>query len=383
MSDAPVLLEELIKQALTTRASDIHIEPYPDEFRVRFRIDGLLQQAPFLERNTALAVIARIKVLTHLNIAQKRLPQDGSFSFTCADSSYDIRVATFPSLYGEKVVLRLLDRSSSGLTLSDLGFEPQMLADLKQITGSSDGFFLVTGPTGAGKTTTLHMVLSSLKTEEKNAVTLEDPVEYTIDGVTQTQVMPAIGLSFEKGLRALLRQDPDIIMVGEIRDQETAHVAIQAALTGHVVLSSLHTTDAPSALIRLIDMGIEPFLVSAAVKGILAQRLARRLCKECRYEDALTEEEQVALERRAITLIKNYRSAGCSSCRGTGYYGRIGIFQLLQVSSRLRALCTKRPDYDALCAQAYQEGMKPLIADAVSKVDAGIISVQELLRVLG
>ncbi len=383
-SDAPaiVFLDELFCQAIKRRASDIHLESAPEELQVRFRIDGLLSQQPSMEKNTGLQVISRIKVLASLNVAERRNPQDGKLSVTSSGQTFDVRVATFPSVHGEKVVLRVLERNSATHSLDDLGFTPAIACGIKSIAQTATGFFLVTGPTGSGKTTTLHALLSSLNNSEKNITTLEDPVEYTITGITQTQICPEIGFTFERGIRSLLRADPDVIMVGEIRDRETAQVALQAALTGHFVMSTLHTNDAPNALLRLLDMSIEPFLINAGLTAVLAQRLVRRLCSDCRYEAEPTYREHEYIKRFGIALSCAYKSTGCPACLQTGYKGRVGIFQFLEMSHALRALLTKQPDYLALYNQATKDGMKPLEADAMIKVETGITSLSELIRVL-
>ncbi len=374
--DIPLLLDELIKRALSARASDIHVEPYPEAFRVRFRVDGLLFPERSIDVVPGIQTIARIKVLARLNITEHRLPQDGKFACTFFGQMLDIRVSTFPSLYGETVVLRLLDRSKANLRLTELGLAPELCTALAQLGETSQGFFLVTGPTGCGKTTTLHALLSQVHTPHKHSVTLEDPIEYAVEGITQTQVAPEIGLTFARGLRSLLRQDPDIIMVGEMRDTETAHVAVQAALTGHLVLSTLHTSDAPGTLIRLIDMGIPPYLIAATVTGVLAQRLARRLCMACRSERELTlEEQRQGLERAFV-------SKGCAPCNYTGSKGRIGIFEFLKLSSDLKQALVEHPSYDELCKQARKEGMATLLDDGLAKVHAGIIGADELTRVV-
>lgn len=364
------------------------MEPFLDSVgrsyvRLRFRIDGLLQQwgDPF-EGVVGLALISRLKVLAQLNSAEKRQPQDGSFPSALPDRSHDIRVATFPSIHGEKVVLRLLDRSGTSRSLNDLGLSPALYDHLTALAHSSQGFFLVTGPTGSGKTTTLHAMLAQIACAEKNTVTLEDPVEYTIPGITQTNISPAIGFTFEKALRSLLRQDPDVIMLGEIRDKETAQIAIQAALTGHLLLSTLHTADAPQALVRLLDLGIEPFLITAAIKGILAQRLARRLCLNCRSEVPILKEEASVAQRLSLPFERSYKSSGCISCRATGYTGRVGIFQLMLISPALAALTMQRPSYNQLYDLALSEGTSSLAHDALSKVHDGMISFSELVRVL-
>lgn len=375
-------LDELLHQAITLRASDIHLEPAPESYQVRFRIDGLLCLMNSVEQTLGFQTISRIKVLASLNGAERRIPQDGKLSVTFFNKPFDVRISTFPGVYGEKLVLRILERSGAQHELSQLGFEPEMYTRIQQIAQTSAGFFLVTGPTGSGKTTTLHALLSFLKRPEINITTLEDPVEYVIDGITQTQINPDIGFTFEKGIRSLLRADPDVIMVGEIRDRETAHVSLQAAMTGHFVVSTLHTTDAPSALLRLLEMRVEPFLVQAAVTAILAQRLVRKLCSECRFETSPTEEEKECMKRFGIEAQSLYKSDGCAECFNTGYKGRIGIFQLLVMSHSLRALLTHQTDYLSLHAQAVREGMASLSADGALKIRAGITSLSELVRVV-
>ena len=383
-NDAPavVFLDDLFKRAIAASASDIHLESAPEELQVRFRIDGLLAPQPPLEKNGGVQLLSRIKVLASLDVSERRLPQDGKLSVTVFTRNFDVRVATFPTVHGEKIVLRLLERASAHQSLDQLGFEKETYESIKSLALKASGFFLVTGPTGSGKTTTLHALLSTLTHCEKNITTLEDPVEYTIAGITQTQINPAIGFTFEKGIRSLLRADPDVIMVGEMRDRETARVALQAALTGHFVMSSLHTTDAPSALLRLLDMSIEPFLINAGLTAVLAQRLVRRLCVSCRYETEPTHEEREYIKRFSLSVNRFYKSTGCASCFMTGYRGRIGIFQMLTLSYELRALLTKQPDYTALYAQAVKEGMKSLEYDGALKVAAGLTSLSELIRVI-
>ncbi len=368
MIDIPDYLESLLHTALDARASDIHIQPYAHSYGVRFRIDGHLLKEQELNADTAHHLIARIKVLSQTDVAEQRRPQDGTFTF----KHCDIRVATFPSIHGEKVVLRLLD-SQRQCDLSSLGLSPAIHKQLLTLI-NQQGFFLATGPTGSGKSTTLHALLSHLSTPENNCVTLEDPVEYILEGITQTQIHPQIGLTFEKGLRALLRQDPDIIMVGEIRDTETAQVALQAALTGHAVLSTLHTTDAPSALMRLAHMGCERFLIAAGVKAVIAQRLVRKLCVDCKYEVTPTVEQANVVESNIL-----YQAQGCDSCKHTGYKGRVGVFQLMEVTPEIRRVFIEGADYDTVKEIAYNEGMKSLKQNALKLVEQGIVSFAEWL----
>ncbi len=379
---ASEILDEFIKCALLARASDIHIEPSSESYLVRFRVDGFLLHHTQLQRTTGTHVIARIKVLAQANVAERRIPQDGKFSSLFPEGACDIRVATFPCIYGEKVVLRLLPVDQGTLQLEQLGLSPAMHKTIVELSQRSNGFLLATGPTGSGKTTLLHALLSRIRSVHTNIMTLEDPVEYTIKGITQTTINPAIGLTFEMGLRSLLRLDPDVIMIGEMRDTETAQVALRAALTGHFVVSTLHTIDAPSALLRLLAMGIQPFLLHATVTGIIAQRLARRLCGLCKEPATLSPGEKIQSSTLGLTITAASTSRGCSHCKGTGIQGRIGIFQLLLPSASLQSLLYKQPDYTSLREQALNEGMSSLIADAALKVNEGLISFTELLRIV-
>jgi type II secretory ATPase GspE/PulE/Tfp pilus assembly ATPase PilB-like protein len=376
-------VDALLKHAIEHRASDIHLEPTRDELRVRFRIDGILvDQQPFSSVLTA-SIIARLKILANMDSAERRIPQDGKFHLMHAGNEVDIRVSTFPCLHGEKMVVRILDRMLQTINLDNLGFEPTMLDAFKRLMQRQSGFFLVTGPTGSGKTTTLYATLSLLHNSEKNIVTLEDPVEYSLRGITQAQINLPVGFTFEKGIRSLVRQDPDIIMVGEIRDKITARIAIEAALTGHLVLSTLHTTDAPSAIMRLMDMGIEPFLINAALSGVLAQRLARKLCGNCRQTRPATAQEKKLLKQCGITDMNVvYEAHGCASCDNLGYKGRVGIFELLEISPELRSLIINNPQFDAMYNQALSDGMKTLVKDGAHKVKEGIISLAEYARII-
>jgi len=375
-------VDDLVKKAVGQRASDIHLEQISDGLRVRFRIDGVLVEQESFALELSASMVARLKILAHIDSAERRIPQDGKFHIMHDGHHIDIRVSTFPALHGEKVVVRILDRLLQTISLDSLGFEPEMLDAFKCLLQQSSGFFLVTGPTGSGKTTTLYAALSFLNSAEKNIVTLEDPVEYSLDGITQAHVRPSSGFTFEKGMRALVRQDPDIIMIGEIRDKVTARIAIEAALTGHLVLSTLHTADAPGAIMRLMDMGIEPFLINAALSGVLAQRLARKLCANCKVLHAATQEEKHILQSLGITNYDVYRAQGCVECDGLGYKGRVGIFELLELSSEIRALIVKNPHYDDIYEQALCDGMKTLLHDGARKVEQGIISLEELMRII-
>ena len=375
-------VDALLKDAIKRRVSDIHLEPTRDDLSVRFRIDGVLVNQKSFSALLALSITARLKILGSMDSAERRVPQDGKFHVMHMGNEVDVRVSTFPCLYGEKVVVRILDRALQTISLDSLGFESTMLKAFKRLMQRQSGFFLVTGPTGSGKTTTLYAALSFLHSAEKNIVTLEDPVEYSLNGITQAQINVPVGFTFEKGMRSLVRQDPDIIMVGEIRDKITAGIAIEAALTGHLVLSTLHTSDAPSALIRLMDMGVEPFLINAALSGVLAQRLLRTLCLDCRRERQATAEEARLLKEYKIDSNMVYESDGCQLCDHLGYKGRIGIFELLEISPKIRSLLIKNPQFDEIYKQAVLDGMKTLASDGAHKVRDGIISLAEYARII-
>jgi type II secretory ATPase GspE/PulE/Tfp pilus assembly ATPase PilB-like protein len=376
------LVERIIQRAIVQNASDIHFEPSEKMLRVRYRIDGILSDQFAVEKELTRQVISHIKVLSHINITEKRVPQDGKLHIIHNGTSIDIRVSTFPVLDGEKLVLRILDQKNSFMNLTSLGMQPAMLASFKELCARPNGFFLVTGPTGSGKTTTLYAALALLNSPEKIIITLEDPIEYTIPDITQGQINPDVGFSFEKGARAILRQDPDIVMIGEIRDPQTARSAIEAALTGHMIFSTLHTPNAVTVVMRLIDMGIEPFLLNAAMTGALAQRLARRICGECRVETEPSCQEEALMKRFNMHVTRLYKGTGCDLCFQMGYKGRIGIFELLVMSDALRTLVVQSPSLAALYAQARLDGMIPLLDDGLFKVEAGLIPFSELLRVL-
>jgi type II secretory ATPase GspE/PulE/Tfp pilus assembly ATPase PilB-like protein len=375
-------VQALLDDAIGHRASDIHLEPTKDELRIRFRIDGILIDQKSFSSELSAAIVARLKILASLDSTERRIPQDGKFHVMHKENEIDIRVSTFPCLYGEKVVVRILNRALQAISLESLGFKITMLERFRQLLDRHSGFFLVTGPTGSGKTTTLYAALSFLHNSERNIVTLEDPVEYSLSGITQAQINVPAGFTFEKGIRSLVRQDPDIIMVGEIRDKVTAHIAIEAALTGHLVLSTLHTADAPSAIMRLMDMGIEPFLLNAALSGVLAQRLVRKLCIDCRTNRPVTAQEKKLLKKCGIAGDVIYESAGCVSCDNLGYKGRIGIFEFLEISPALRSLIIANASFDLICAQARADGMTTLAEDGAHKVQEGIISLAEYMRVI-
>lgn len=380
--NAVSIVDSLLETAIARSASDIHLESTLNGLVVRYRIDDLLCAYQTYTPILMPQIISRIKIMSAINIAERRVPQDGKFCARFSGREVDLRVSTFPSIHGEKVVVRILDRAQNNIDLDQLGLQIPLLAAFHQLISRASGFVLVTGPTGSGKTTSLYAALAELASPDRNIVTLEDPVEYTISGITQGQIHPDAGFTFERGIRALLRQDPDIIMVGEIRDKQTARVAIEAALTGHVVLSTLHTNDAPGALMRLMDMGIEPFLINAAVTGIMAQRLVRKICPSCRVQDRPTVHESALLKKHGLTLDSLYKGTGCASCFKSGYKGRTGIFELLSMSNQLRALIVKQPVFDAIYHQALTDGMYSLMDDAVQKLKNGVITLQELVRVL-
>ncbi len=372
----------LIESAVIKEASDIHLEPTENVLRVRFRVDGMLYDYNTVAKEDMTQFLACVKVMAHINIAEKRIPQDGKMRVLVSDHAIDLRVSTFPGLYGEKIVIRILDRAKHMIAINQLGFSPEMLATISCLIKNSNGFFLVTGPTGSGKTTTLYAILSELHSPDKNITTLEDPVEYNLEGITQGQVNPDAGFTFEKGIRALLRQDPDVLMVGEIRDKQTARVAIEAALTGHMVLSTLHTNDAPSAFMRLMDMSIEPYLLNASLCGVLAQRLVRKLCSDCKVVYTPSLQEQEICEAVGLSGVTLYEGAGCETCDHIGYKGRIGIFELMSITDDMRARIVKEPVVEAIYEQALADGMYTLLQDGVQKVKDGTISLQELLRTI-
>lgn len=381
--EAPVirLINGLIAEAMKVRASDIHIESFENRLSVRLRIDGVLQEILSLAGRVAPLLVSRIKVMARLDIAEKRLPQDGRLSLTIGGKALDVRISTLPSQHGERVVMRLLDKSHGHLRLEQLGMEPRTLAALRAAIAEPNGIVLVTGPTGSGKTTTLYAALSELNDKSRNILTVEDPVEYALEGVGQTQVNPRVGMTFAAGLRAILRQDPDIVMVGEIRDPETAQIAVQASLTGHLVLSTVHTNSAVSAVTRLRDMGVDSFLLAPTVKAILAQRLVRRLCDDCKTPFSAGPVERKLLgiaDGEPLTL---HRPVGCLACKGTGYRGRLGLYEVVVAHERLRTLIHDDASEQDLSAVAFQ-GTETLTQCGVRQVKAGATSVEEVLRVV-
>jgi type IV pilus assembly protein PilB len=379
--EAPVvrLVDLILKQAIDERASDIHIEPFGDRMTVRYRIDGVLYETPPPAKAMFLPLISRIKILSKLDIAEKRLPQDGGFTIKMKNRLIDLRVSIIPSIYGEKAVLRILDRTMAPLDLEKLGFEPKMFEDFRKAIESPSGLIFLTGPTGCGKTTTLYAALERIKSPHKNVITLEDPVEYRLDGISQVQVKPQIGLTFANGLRAFLRQDPDVILVGEVRDLETAQICIRASLTGHLVLSTLHTNDALSAITRLIDIGIEPFLLAPSIRLVAAQRLVRKLCPKCKEGYEPSEEEKKSLRSTPKLL---YKARGCKNCNQTGYRGRIGIFEIVLINKELRQLISERATSYKLREAAKEMGMKTLWDSCLTKVVEGITSMDEVMSVV-
>ncbi|MDR3647060.1 MAG: GspE/PulE family protein [Candidatus Babeliales bacterium] len=376
------LVDKIINQAIFLRASDIHLEVMEKYLRVRYRIDGILYDQNQIRSDLMFQVISRIKVLANIDIAQKRVPQDGKFNINYNNHLIDLRISTFPAIYGEKIVIRILDKTKTAIDLETLGFDEDTLNKFKKLINKSNGFILVTGPTGSGKTTTLYSALSYLHSPEKNIITLEDPVEYHIDGITQAQIHPDGGFTFAKGIRSLLRQDPDIAMIGEIRDKESAKIAIEAALTGHLVFSTLHTNNAPSAIMRLMDMSIEPFLINAAITGVMAQRLARKICQNCKYQYVPNAKEQKALCELNAKLDCLYKGKGCNECNNLGYKGRTGIFELLIMTDDLCSLIVEHPRFEAIQNQAIADGMHTLLDDGILKLKDGIISLEELIKVI-
>lgn len=381
--EAPIInmVNLLLARAVEKRASDIHIEPFEDQLHVRYRIDGILYQIETLPRKLHPAISSRIKIMSKLNIAERRLPQDGRLKIKTVGRDMDIRVSTVPTLYGESIVMRLLD-SKGVLSIDSVGFSDRHKEMFMSMIRQPHGMFLVTGPTGSGKSTTLYTALSGIDTVVKKAITIEDPVEYYLKGVNQIQVKPKIGLTFANGLRSIVRQDPDVIMVGEIRDSETADIAVHSALTGHLILSTLHTNDAPSAITRLIDMGVESFLLSSCLLGVLAQRLVRVICPECKesYRPPMSELQFFnGFEKTAEFIF--YKGKGCEHCENTGYRGRTGIFELMAVSEDIRQLIVEKKGSNIIRRKAIEEGMRSLREDGWDKVIEGITTVDEVSRV--
>jgi type IV pilus assembly protein PilB len=379
--EAPVirLVDLIIRQAIRDRASDVHIEPFKETVSLRYRIDGVLYEISPPSKQLHAAIVSRIKILCKLDIAEKRLPQDGGFMMTLDDQTIDFRVSVIPTIYGEKVVIRILKKSPELFDLGQLGFEGDDLRSFRQAIHDPYGLVLLTGPTGAGKTTTLYAALNEIKSPKKNIVAIEDPVEYRLDGVNQVQIKPGIGLTFAAGLRAFLRQDPDIIMVGEVRDLETAEICVRASLTGHLVFSTVHTNDAPSAVTRLIDIGLAPYLLSSTLSLVVAQRLLRRLCQQCReaYEPLPAVREQLGIAEELL-----YRAKGCGQCANAGYRGRLGIYEVMAMSREIRDLIARGAPAHALKDQAVKDRMETLWQAGLKKVRTGLTSLEELESVV-
>jgi type IV pilus assembly protein PilB len=383
--DAPVIniVNSLISQAIKAGASDIHLEPQEAGMRVRFRVDGILRETASFPKHTQGAIISRVKIISSMDIAEKRSPQDGRIQIQESGRSVDIRVSSLPTIYGEKVVMRILDQKASILAIDSLGFDEKNLRKFRRMYKHTYGMILLTGPTGSGKTTTLYSMLNELNSPTQNIITVEDPVEYRLSGINQVQVSNKAGMTFATGLRSILRQDPNIIMVGEIRDRETAEIAIRAALTGHLVLSTLHTNEAAGAVTRLVDMGIEPFLVASAVIGCIAQRLLRKICPECRqpYVPFPDSPECLALPADFEFVSALYQGAGCIHCGNTGYRGRLAVHEVMPMSPALRELVVKRASTGTLTELAIAEGMQTIQQDAMKKVQEGKTTIKEMLRV--
>jgi general secretion pathway protein E/type IV pilus assembly protein PilB len=376
-------VNQVLKDAIDLRASDIHLEPFEDEFRIRYRIDGVLQDVPVPAQLKQFqpAIVSRVKILSHLNIAEKRLPQDGRIKIRIEDSEVDIRVSVIPMLHGEAVVMRLLRQNATLRGLLDIGMDKRELDCFRRVLQMPHGIVLVTGPTGSGKTSTLYTALNEINDSVRKIITIEDPVEYQMKGVNQIQVSEKAGLTFARGLRSILRHDPDVVLIGEIRDQETAQIAVQASLTGHLVFSTLHTNDAPGAVTRLVDMGVEPYLVASSLEAVLAQRLVRVLCKHCKEPDnsptAQALKEQIGLPANATI----YRSVGCRECRNTGFYGRHAIFEWMDTDNEIRQMVLKSASTDQIRDAARRAGMKTLAEDGWRLVRMGITTVEEVLSV--
>lgn len=387
VDDAPIvkLVNMVLGQAISDGASDIHFEPQEKELRIRFRVDGVLHEIMASPKRIQAGVISRLKIMSDMNIAERRVPQDGRAGFAFNGKAVDMRVASLPTVYGEKIVIRILDKSSVLMKLTDLGFNPNVLKRYESSFKKPYGAILVTGPTGSGKSTTLYATLNVLNSPEKNIITVEDPVEYRLGGICQVQINPKAGLTFAAGLKSILRCDPDIVMIGEIRDKETAQIAVESALTGHLVLSTLHTNDAPGALLRMTEMGVEPFLIASAVDCVLAQRLARKLCSSCKEEYEPTVESLKVVNFPTINgeyPKKLHRAKGCKKCGSSGYKGRIGVYEVMMVSETIERMITVRASTEEVAKVAIQEGMVNLRNDGLDKVRQGITSIEEILRVI-
>ncbi|NOH15259.1 GspE/PulE family protein [Clostridium cochlearium] len=375
------MLDYLIKSAVEYRASDIHIEPFEDYIRIRYRIDGELQEISRFSKETLAALVTRIKILSNLNIAERRLPQDGRILTKVGEKEVDLRISILPTVFGEKIVIRVLNRDNYALTKEELGMTKDELFQLNKIIKSPHGIILVTGPTGSGKSTTLYSILNDLNTSNLNIVTVEDPVEYMLDGITQVNVNIKAGLNFASGLRAILRQDPDIIMIGEIRDSETAQIAIRAAITGHLVLSTIHTNDAPSSIVRLIDMGIEPYLVATSITGIMAQRLVRKICPYCKTEYEANSYEKRIMGLEDLDKLSLYRGQGCGYCKNTGYAGRTGVYEIMEIGREHRELIMENANSDVIRDLSIKSGMRTINMACKDLVLKGITTIEELVKI--
>jgi len=374
----------MITEALKERASDIHIEPSEEGITVRYRIDGILYNVLSPPKRYQQAIVSRIKIMAHLNIAENRLPQDGRIKVKYGTTDVDIRVSIIPSVVGERVVLRLLVKDETKYDLSRLGINPALLAAFRDLLKVPHGIILVSGPTGSGKTTTLYAAIKEINTADKNIITIEDPVEYRIKGISQIQVNPKIDLTFAHGLRSILRQDPEVIMIGEIRDRETAEIAIQAAMTGHLVFSTLHTNDAASGVVRLIDMGVEPYLIASTVTAFLSQRLVRVLCPHCRVEDLLDHKvlAEEGIDTHKLMDVPVYRPSGCAQCQNTGFFDRVGIFEMIRVNTPIRKMIIEKKDASYVREHCIEMGMKTMLEDGIEKVRQKTTSLDEVLRVI-
>jgi type IV pilus assembly protein PilB len=379
------LVNSVIDGAVNQGASDIHLEPQREDMRVRYRVDGLLYDQMTIPRGHQAAVVSRVKIMARMNIAERRLPQDGRIDLSVHGKEYDLRVSAMPCIFGEKIVMRLLEKSSMRLPFEDLGFLAEQQEGFRWLLARPYGMILVTGPTGSGKSTTLYAAMSTINDPTRNIITIEDPVEYQLPGITQTEVSSKVGMTFARGLRTMVRQDPDVIMVGEIRDLETAEISVQAALTGHLVFSTLHTNDAPGALVRLGNMGVESFLISSSVIGVLAQRLARVICPSCKQWYLPSAETLESLRRGGLTLpaeAQLARGAGCEECHHLGYRGRTAVYEVMRMSDVLRELVLARASSVALREQARQEGMKSMKEAGLEKALQGVTTAEEILRVV-
>jgi general secretion pathway protein E/type IV pilus assembly protein PilB len=383
--DASIIrfVNQVLKDAIDLRASDIHLEPFEDELRIRYRIDGVLQDIPVPSQIKRFqpAIVSRVKILSHLNIAEKRLPQDGRIKIRVTESEVDIRVSVIPMLHGEAVVMRLLRQNATLRGMGELGFDARELKSFRRVLGLPHGIILVTGPTGSGKTSTLYTALNEINDSVRKIITIEDPIEYQLRGINQIQVLEKAGLTFARGLRAILRHDPDVLLIGEIRDQETAQIAVQASLTGHLVFSTLHTNDAPGALTRLVDMGVEPYLVASSLEAVLAQRLVRVLCPKCKQEDPSPTTQALKAQLNFPPSLAVFRSVGCRDCRQTGYHGRRGIFEWMDTTNEIRQLILKNCSSGEIRDAARRNHMRTLAEDGWRLVREGVTTPEEVLRV--